>query len=230
MSYRRDEEGECLIPEKSVEMQGFGSSGGRTSEMTRGRDDFSYKPSASMWSVAWFLSMDSAKLKFLVKYLYYSRLTGLIYILTFLLAGLLFAINLGLDTPLRDSPTILLALEATITLSLVLEVGLRAAVLGYDYLRSWSNMLDTFIAAASVIMYFGAQQMQDVELSQSLVMLRIIVQFGRILVIAEHAQRLRKAMLEGDFGVGSPLDAIDLNFANLSEEIQAKNRGENDGL
>ncbi|CAK0855056.1 unnamed protein product, partial [Prorocentrum cordatum] len=109
-----------------------------------------------------------------------------------------------MDTPLRDAPVMLLALESLVTLSLFAEVILRAVVLGSEYLRSWSNLLDSLAAAASAALLFWAAprasrrrdfegQKEDVELSQSLVMARIIVQFCRLLLIAQRAKRSHQA-------------------------------------
>ena len=44
----------------------------------------------------------------------------------------------------------------------------------------------------------ACEQSQDAELSQSLIMFRILVQFGRLLMIAEHVQRARKSQDSGD--------------------------------
>jgi len=164
--------------------------------------------------------------------LYYSRLTAYLYLATLVLAGVLLAITLGLDIPLRDSPRLLTGLEAIISLSLCAEVALRATVLGKDYIRSWPNVLDAVVALASASLLFWAaprasqeghleKQKEDVELSQSLVMARTLVQFGRILVIAQHTQRSRQANA-GDDVTFSALYAesgfdIDFDFALLRE-------------
>merc|ERR1740130_2438880 len=73
--------------------------------------------------------------------LYYSKFTAVLYLATLLLAGVLLAITLGLDTPMRDAPGMLLGLEAIVSISLFTEVGLRAVVFGREYLRSVSNIL-----------------------------------------------------------------------------------------
>merc|ERR1719375_1965379 len=108
---------------------------------------------------------------------------------------------------------------------------MRATVWGKDYLQTWSNVFDVVIAVASFNCLFIAapsagsdEKKQDAELSQSLVMLRIIVQFSRILFIAEHAQRMRKALTDNP--LGSPLEAIDLDFGSLKEN----SRVDMDGL
>merc|ERR1719167_1735840 len=117
--------------------------------------------------------------------------------------------TLGLDTPLRDAPGALLALEGVVSASLLAEVALRAMVLGWAYLRSWSNVLDSAVALASVGLLFLVApqasrskdfeaQKQDVELSQSLVMARTIVQFVRLALIASHAKRSRQANAADD--------------------------------
>jgi hypothetical protein len=174
--------------------------------------------------------------------LYYSKFTAILYLATLVLAGALLAITLGLDTPVRDAPGALLALETLVTLSLFTEVVLRAVVLGREYLRSWSNILDGAMALASASLMFWAapraskaedfeRQKEDVELSQSLVMARIIVQFGRVLLIAEHTRRSRQAKSADDVSFSNlasemGLD-IDLDFSVLREQnLQAKHRDE----
>lgn len=151
--------------------------------------------------------------------LYYSKLTAVLYLGTLVLAGILLAVTLGLDTPLRDAPRMLLVLEGVVSLSLFMEVVLRAVVLGRSYLQSYANILDGLVAVASASLLFWAaprasasqeyeRQKEDVELSQSLVMARTIVQFGRVLLIAEHARRSRQAK-----------SADDITFATLSAEF-----------
>jgi len=174
--------------------------------------------------------------------LYYSKFTAFLYLATLLLAGVLLAITLGLDTPMRDSPAILLWLEGIVSISLFTEVALRAVVLGREYLRSWANVLDAVVALASGFMMFYAapraakteefeKQKEDVELGQSLVMARTLVQFGRVLLIAEHARRSRQAKGSDDLdfsilGGDAGLD-IDLDFSVLREhKLQARNRDE----
>jgi len=179
--------------------------------------------------------------------LYYSKFTAFLYLATLLLAGVLLAITLGLDTPLRDSPAMFSVLEGVVTMSLFTEVLLRLVVLGRDYLNSWSNVLDLVVALASGSLFFWAapraskaedfeRQKEDVELSQSLVMARTLVQFGRVLLIAEHARRSRQSKHSDDLdfsslGDGSGLD-IDLDFSVLREQkLQVRSRNEEiDGL
>jgi len=184
----------------------------------------------------------------MVARLYYSRLTAVLYLGTLVLAGVLLAITLGLNTPLRDAPVALLGFEAIVSLSLSMEVTLRAIVLGKEYLRSWSNVMDVAVALASVsLMFWSAPrasrandfeaQKEDVELSQSLVMLRIIVQFLRVLLITSHARRSRNAKNVGDISFGdlsslmTPGQFPDFDFAVLQEsELQEMHRTEDFGL
>merc|ERR1712032_602769 len=91
---------------------------------------------------------DQQQLRRVVTCLYYSRLTAALYLATFLLAGVLLAMTLGLNTPLRDAPRTMLLMELLVSLSLVLEVGLRAAVLRRAYLQTWTNLLDLIVAAS----------------------------------------------------------------------------------
>lgn len=173
---------------------------------------------------------------------YYSRLTAAIYLATMLLAGVLLAITLGLDTSLKEAPGALLALEGLVSVSLFLEVGLRALVLGWQYLRTWPNVLDTLFAVASFLLMFVAapraskssqfdRQKEDVELSQSLVMVRTMVQFGRVLLIAQHARRSNQARSAEDISFshliqGKDLD-IDIDFSLLRERsLQEHHRSE----
>lgn len=182
--------------------------------------------------------------------LYYSRLTAVLYVGTLVLAGVLLAVTLGMDTPLKDAPGALMVLEALVTISLFAEVLLRAVVLGRDYLRSWANILDSVIAVASASLLFWAAprasrqldfetQKEDVEMSQSLVMARIMVQFLRVLLIAQHAQRSsRQAAGRTEDISFSSLEAsggadwdMDFDFAALRErELQEKHRTEDFGL
>merc|ERR1712241_952022 len=118
------------------------------------------------------------------------------------------------------------------------EVVLRAIVIGKDYLRTWSNILDSGVAAASISLIFWAApraskskdyetQKEDVELSQSLVMARTMVQFGRVLLIANHARRSHQANASDDITFSqlisdTDLD-IDLDFGVLRErQLQEK--------
>lgn len=155
--------------------------------------------------------------------LYYSRLTAYLYLGTLLLAACLLAITLGMDTPLKDAPGSLLFLECLVSLSMLMEVLLRAIALGSEYFHSGTNILDTFVAAASVFLMFWAAphaskahdyevQKEDVELSQSLVMARIMFQFIRVMLIANHARRSRQAKSSPD-----DLD-FDIDFGILHEQ------------
>lgn len=182
--------------------------------------------------------------------LYYSKFTAFLYLGTLLVSGVLLAVTLGIDTPMRDAPGVLLFLEGLVTFSLFTEVLLRAVVLGREYLRSWPNILDAAIALASAsLMFFAApraskaeefeKQKEDVELSQSLVMARTLMQFGRVMLIAEHARRSRQSKSSDDLdfsslgaGAAGNLDLGDLDFAVLREHtLQAVHRsGAGDGL
>lgn len=174
--------------------------------------------------------------------LYYSRFTAFLYLGTLLTAGILLAITLGLDTPMRDSPGALLWLEGVVTMSLFTEVILRAVVLGRDYLQSWSNIFDGGFAILSAGLMFWAapraaraedfeKQKENVELGQSLVMARTLVQFGRLVLIAQHANRSRQAKSSDDSISFSSLSAdsldVDLDFSMLREQkLQAQHRNE----
>lgn len=173
--------------------------------------------------------------------LYYSKLTVTLYLVTFVVSSLLLCINLGVRMPLRTTPGIILLLEVAVNVSLFVEVGLRAAVLGADYLRSWPNVLDSFVASASAILFFVAAPgagdkagQGDVELSQGLVMLRTGVQFGRLILIAQHARRSQKAQASTDISfstLAESMAGVELDFSMLHERqliLQAHN--EEDGL
>lgn len=179
--------------------------------------------------------------------LYYSRFTAGLYGFTLLLAGVLLMITLGLDTPLRDAPLMLLVLEGVVSVSLFTEVVLRAIVLGREYLESLPNILDACVAVASFSLMFVAAprassakqyeaQKEDVELSQSLVMVRTVVQFVRVLTIANHAHRSSQAKSADDItfsklfsGAGDLEVAFD--FAKLREwDLHEKHRMEDFGL
>merc|ERR1712137_8859 len=166
-----------------------------------------------------------------------------VYVGTFVVAAVVLSTTLGFYTPLSDHPRVLVVLEVLVNLSLILEVALRATVLGKAYLQSWYNILDVAMACLSGgFLFFEApidsrhghreSTREDMELSQSLVMLRIIVQFARLLLIAEHAQRSRKSLQAADDVVmGSPFDDLNLDFALLRErDMQAKHCGEYDGF
>jgi len=173
--------------------------------------------------------------------LYYSRLTAGLYCATVVLAGGLLAITLGFNTPLRDQPMIIFCLEAAVTLSLFVEVALRVIVLGDEYLQSWSNILDCTVALASTILLFSAApkaskamnyqaQREDVELGQSLILFRTVVQFARIALIAQHARRSRESKGATDVSFAD----IDLDFSVLREQAlkarNVSNREDSDGL
>mmetsp|Transcript_47665 Transcript_47665/g.152221 ORF Transcript_47665/g.152221 Transcript_47665/m.152221 type:complete len:216 (-) Transcript_47665:126-773(-) len=174
--------------------------------------------------------------------LYYSRATAALYLATLLLSGVLLAITLGMDTPLRDAPQALLWLEGLVSMSLFSEVALRAVVLGGVYLRSCSNILDSIVAIASASLMFWAAprasrtkdfeaQKEDVELSQSLVMARTMVQLGRVLLIANHAHRSSQANSTDDISFSKLLSGSDFDFAVLRQrELQELHRSEDFGL
>ncbi|CAJ1368126.1 unnamed protein product [Effrenium voratum] len=176
-------------------------------------------------------------LRGIVVQLYYSQITAVLYLATMVLAALLLCITLGSDSPLREAKA-LLFLEAFVTVSLVVEVVLRAIVQGKAYLKSWSNAIDTCVAVISSGLFFvaapsaaGEAQKEDVELSQSLVMARIIFQFCRVLVIASHARRASEA--EGgkvSFDVQMLEELEDFDFSQLKQEIQDRHRKDDFGL
>eukprot|EP00913_Durusdinium_trenchii_P028019 g26270.t1 len=154
-------------------------------------------------------------LRGVVARLYYSQITAGLYLATMVLAALLLCITLGMETPLRDAPRALLFLEGIITLSLVVEVILRAIVQGRNYLKSWWNAVDGSLAVLSSGLFFfaapraaGEAQKEDVELSQSLVMARVIFQFVRVLRIASLARRASTAR------------GPDVSFANVTEMLE----------
>lgn len=70
------------------------------------------------------------------------------------------------------------------------------------------------------------------ELSNSLVMARTLVQFGRLLLIAQHAHRSRQAKSSDDVAFSSlGADGLDINldFALLREQqLQASHRNAED--
>mmetsp|Transcript_101585 Transcript_101585/g.287848 ORF Transcript_101585/g.287848 Transcript_101585/m.287848 type:complete len:172 (+) Transcript_101585:83-598(+) len=171
--------------------------------------------------------MNQERLRDAVGRIYYSPATGLLHAAVLLLAGVLLATTLGFETPLHRSPRLVNALEAFVCLSLWVEIGLRATVVGAAFWASWFNIFDVAVAAASSCCLFWEapseefqfQRREDTELGQSLVMLRIVVQFARVMFIAEHAQRARGRKLSG-----SPFEDLGLDFSVLRE------RGERDGL
>eukprot|EP00811_Abedinium_folium_P000198 NODE_10180_length_1371_cov_3.975080.p1 GENE.NODE_10180_length_1371_cov_3.975080~~NODE_10180_length_1371_cov_3.975080.p1 ORF type:complete len:261 (-),score=103.87 NODE_10180_length_1371_cov_3.975080:441-1223(-) len=185
-------------------------------------------------------------LKGAVVRLYYSRLTAFIYLATLLVAAVLLLVTLGLDTPLRDAPRTLTTLETVVTLSLFVEVSLRAVVVGREYFQSWSNVADAVIAVASAALMFWAaprasraedfeKQKEDVELSQSLVMARTLMQFVRVLLIAQHARRSRQASASEDITFSELIRDVnldtDLDFSVLREmRLQEMHRAEDFGL
>merc|ERR1719329_161713 len=110
------------------------------------------------------------------------------------------------------------------------------------YIKTWSNLLDVILAGSSAGLLlweapheiFQSKTQEDVELSMSLVMVRILVQFGRVLMIAEHAQRARQAkaaleLLPGRLG-DSPLEELDLDLSVLRKQGLGGNLNEDDGL
>eukprot|EP00439_Symbiodinium_sp_Y106_P025212 s79_g3.t1 len=180
--------------------------------------------------------------------LYYSQLTAFLYLATMVLAAVLLCVTLGMDSPLRDAPRVLLFLEGLVTASLVLEVALRAVVLGASYLKSWSNAVDCIVAVLSAGLFFFAApsargdeaQKEDIELSQSLVMARVILQFGRVLVIASHARRARQeqSAANGEISFSQLTDLIehadiekDFDFSVLrAQEMQDRHRQDDFGF
>ncbi|CAK9118707.1 unnamed protein product, partial [Durusdinium trenchii] len=181
-------------------------------------------------------------LRGVVARLYYSQITAGLYLATMVLAALLLCITLGMETPLRDAPRALLFLEGIITLSLVVEVILRAIVQGRNYLKSWWNAVDGSLAVLSSGLFFfaapraaGEAQKEDVELSQSLVMARVIFQFVRVLRIASLARRASTARgPDVSFANVTEMleftDLEDFDFTLLKQEIQDQHRKDDFGL
>ncbi|CAE8637925.1 unnamed protein product, partial [Polarella glacialis] len=199
----------------------------------------------------WWRSCQTELIRGIVVRLYYSRFTTALHLGTLFLAALLLSVTLGLDTPLRDAPGSLLFIEGLITMSLVVEVALRAIVIGQGYLRSYSNVFDSFLAVLSASLFFYAapnasrakddeRQKEDVELSQSLVMARIILQFVRVMLIASHARRSRQSIFSAQSDVSfSDISELlkysdleqDLDFNVLREkELQERHRENDFGL
>lgn len=232
-----DSEHDCLVSDRDRD----GGQGGRS----RSRGAHGSPAGGSLVALAtkaWSLlppqlrALNMDLLQGAVVRLYYSKFTAVLYLGTLVLAGILLAITLGLDTPLRDAPQVLLTLEAVVSLSLFMEVVLRAVVLGRSYMQSYANILDGLVAIASASLLFWAaprasasqeyeRQKEDVELSQSLVMARMLVQFGRVLLIAEHARRSRQAKSADDISFASL--SADFDFSTLCEpQLQEKHRDE----
>merc|ERR1711924_505963 len=99
----------------------------------------------------------------------------------------------------------------------------------------------TLVASASAILFFIAAPgagvragQKDVELSEGLVMLRTGVQFGRLILIAQHARRSQKAQASADISfatLAETMSGVELDFSMLHERqliLQAHN--EDDGL
>lgn len=166
--------------------------------------------------------------------MYFSKLTPIIYIITFCVAGVLLATTLGFDTPFRTEPRLLFFMETLVTLSLGFEVAIQASLMGSSYLHSWANVLDASMAVFSAAFLFWEapyevleyEKFQDMNFSMCLVMLRVVVVFGRVFLIAEQANRAR------GMKVNSPLDlAKDLDFSVLCERGgMASSQSEDDGL
>ena len=170
----------------------------------------------------------AARLRELVTWMYFSRATAFLHVFTFLVAAGILVTTLGLSTTLRNSPRLMCSLEAFVCLSLVVEVLLRTAM-SWDYLYSLHGFVDCCVAFTSVGLLFwvskrnlhGRERDQDIELSQSLVMLRIIIQFARVLLAIEHVRRSEKGESEL-IGSGSEFD---MNFAVLREQaLKARHR------
>lgn len=187
------------------------------------------------------LASRSELLRGVVVRLYYSQITAGLYFATMVLAALLLCITLGLDTPLREAPRALVFLEGFVTASLVVEVALRAIVQGENYLKSWWNAIDCSVAFVSSGLFFFAAprasdeaQKEDVELSQSLVMARVIFQFARVLLIASHARRAGKMQEEVSFANVTEMleftDIQDFDFTLLKQEVQDRHRKDDFGL
>mmetsp|Transcript_15883 Transcript_15883/g.31104 ORF Transcript_15883/g.31104 Transcript_15883/m.31104 type:complete len:239 (+) Transcript_15883:1-717(+) len=213
-----DEESECLLQDNPFLVE---PCEGSSKDKNRG------KGNSDRGLFLWKVQLHAA-----VVVLYYSRLTAAIHAITFLIAGLLLATSLGLDTPLRTSPYTTLALEACVSLSLVAEVVLRAYIVGKRYLQKCANIVDVLVASLSTGFLFVAapragyseERREDLGLSQSLVMTRIVMQFARLLLIAEHSQRSRRDGAKGE--------ELDLDFAALREHdgLLAKRCSGDDGL
>ena len=182
-------------------------------------------------------------LRGMVVRLYYSQITAGLYLATLVLAALLLCITLGLDTPLREAPRALVFLEGFVTASLVVEVVLRAIVQGRSYLKSWWNVLDCSVAFVSGGLFFfaapramGEAQKEDVELSQSLVMARVIFQFARVLLIASYARRAGGTLQPQPVSFANVTEMLeftdlqDFDFTLLKQELQDRHRKDDFGL
>mmetsp|Transcript_6127 Transcript_6127/g.14639 ORF Transcript_6127/g.14639 Transcript_6127/m.14639 type:complete len:247 (+) Transcript_6127:97-837(+) len=238
-----DDEREALVPSKSIELATRSSSSceprrARTAAHQDGRLDAGDRDGSALSAVyafASWVSLSDETVKVLVLRLYYSALTARLHAMTFLLGAVLLTTALGFDTPLRGRPHFQFLLEACVSLSLAMEVALKIRMFGLEYAKSYSNVLDAVIALASIAMLVGgenahskATHVEDIELSESLVMMRIMLQFGRLLVIAEHVQRSRKYQ-SGD-EMASPFDDLDFDFALLREKGARTGRRPDDDL
>merc|ERR1740129_1163794 len=168
------------------------------------------------------------KLAQVVVFLYYSNLTAPIYAIMFGLAGGLLLTTLGFDTPLAKHAKAVLVLEVVVTSSLVIEVIMKYSVLGMLFLQTGLGSLDMLVAATSAtflflqapLARFKVDRKEDMELSQSLVMLRILIHFGRLLVLAEHTERARRVKSKN-----SAKEALSFNFSVMQErELRKRQR------
>mmetsp|Transcript_158691 Transcript_158691/g.280299 ORF Transcript_158691/g.280299 Transcript_158691/m.280299 type:complete len:244 (+) Transcript_158691:169-900(+) len=232
-----DSENDCLVSDRDRDGRQVGGSRSRGVHGSSASGALG-RFTAKVWSLLppQLRAVNMDLLQGAVVRLYYSKFTAVLYLGTLVFAGILLAITLGLDTPLRDAPRALLILEAVVSLSLLMEVVMRAVVLGRSYLQSYANILDGLVAFASASLLFWAaprasasqeyeRQKEDVELSQSLVMARTLVQFGRVLLIAEHARRSRQAKSADDISFAAL--SADFDFSALCEpQLQEKHREE----
>mmetsp|Transcript_22173 Transcript_22173/g.40794 ORF Transcript_22173/g.40794 Transcript_22173/m.40794 type:complete len:245 (+) Transcript_22173:98-832(+) len=223
-----EEEREALVSSKNIELATRNSCEQRRVRSTSHHDgglapnDQAGSALSAVHAFAAWVSLSDETVKVLVVRLYYSALTARLHAMTFVLGAILLTTALGFDTPLRGRPHLQFFLEACVSLSLALEVALKIRMFGCEYAKSYSNVLDAVVALASIAMLVGgenahskATHTEDIELSESLVMMRIMMQFGRLLIIAEHVQRSRKYQ-SGD-EMASPFDDLDFDFGLLRE-------------
>lgn len=157
---------------------------------------------------------------------YYSQLMGLIY-LGVLGLNVWILLKCLLQSPV-DAP--LVVAETFVTLMLVLEVSLRALVMGRAFFASCAHLFDCGVAALCLALLCGSGDLQalgrgpgapgspggpkgssgspDELLRQSLTALRIATQLVRIVPLAMHQKRARL-----------PRDGVDFSRVNSGDDL-----------
>ncbi|KAL8273608.1 hypothetical protein Esti_002430 [Eimeria stiedai] len=161
--------------------------------------------------------LSAIKLRRICREAYYSRVMAYLY-LGVLALNMWILLKCVILSPI-DAPLVLA--ESFVTLMLILEVSLRAVVMGSAFFSSCAHLFDCLVSALCVALLIGSGDLQtlsrrprappeaaDDVLRQSLTALRIATQLMRVVPLALHQRRARLPRDEVDFSRVSLADGL----------------------